>query len=412
MLKSLLRSFFVLTLVLGFFIPLSSLHAKQKLQEEADPDAITTLAKQALLIDKATGAVLFEKNAKEKMPTSSMSKMVFAYAIFKALEAGKIKPNDIVIVSEKARKMTGSRMFLEVNSRVTIDELVHGLIIQSGNDAAIALAEGIWGSEEAAVAAMNQVAIDLGLKDSHFTNVVGYHEDGHYMTCYDLAKIAMHLMDDFPKFYKLFGKPEYTYNGITQANRNPLMKFAPPGDGLKTGYTHKGGYGLTGSVYKDSKRLILVLNGLPTMWNREMESRKLLEWGFEKYKSYPIFTQNEVVDVADVWLGDKDATRLVIKDNVIANVFWKQKHELKVELIYDSPLKAPLSPDVPVGELRVSAPGMSDASYPIYPQDKIDKVAGFNRISSAFNYLVYGSNKGRLIDRDPNQVDLPEIKYN
>lgn len=384
----------------------------KRAQEKKDPNAITTLAKQALLMDKATGTVLFEKNAKERMPTSSMSKSVFAYAIFKALQEGKAKLTDIVTVSEKARSMRGSRMFLELNSKVSIKDLIMGLIVQSGNDAAVALAEGIWGSEEAAVAAMNQTAKTIGLKDSHFTNVVGFHADEHYMTCYDLAKISVRLMDDFPQFYKLFGKREFTHNGITQPNRNPLLKFSPPGDGLKTGHTHAGGYGLTGSAYRDSKRLILIVNGLPTMWNREMESRKLLEWGFAKYKSYPIFAKDEVVDVADVWLGDKDATRLVIKDTVTANVFKDRKHEMKVELVYESPLKAPIKADTPVGELRVIAPGMSNVSYPIYAQDEINKVSGFKRISSAFNYLVYGSNKGRLIKRDPNQVELPEIKYN
>lgn len=401
----------VIALFLGFFGFSTPLFAKKKVVEKEDPNAISTLAKQALLVDKATGTVLYEKNANIRMSPSSMSKMVLAYAVFKALEDGKVKLENQVTVSENARKMTGSRMFLEVNSRVSIGDLIQGLIVQSGNDAAVALAEGIWGSEAAGVEAMNQTAKNLGLKDSHFMNVVGFYDKDHYMSCYDLYKIADHLMDDFPKLYKVFGRAEFTYNGITQPNRNPLLKFAPPGDGLKTGYTNQGGYGVTGSAYQDSKRLILVLNGLPTMWNREMECRKLLEWGFAKYKSFPLFKANEVVEVVDVWMGEKDATRLVVKKSIAANVFKDKVHELKVELVYKAPLTAPISPDTAVGEIRVTAPGMGNATYPVYPQDEIKKVAGFKRITSAFNYLVYGSNKAQLIERDPNQVELPEIRY-
>ncbi|MDP1724771.1 MAG: D-alanyl-D-alanine carboxypeptidase family protein [Alphaproteobacteria bacterium] len=373
---------------------------------------IETHAKQVLLIDKETGTVLFERNPDELMAPSSMSKLMLAYMVFDRLKNGKNKMTDEFTVSKEAWKMRGSRMFLKADSKVTLDQLIHGLVVQSGNDAAIALAEGLYGSEQNAVDKFNQKAKDLGLKHSHFGNVTGLPNPEHVMTARDLSILANRIMDDFPEYYPLFSIKEYNYNNITQPNLNPLLKLDQPADGLKTGHTDKGGYGLVASIERGGRRLVLVINGLKTMWNREQDSKHIVEWAFSKYKNYRLFQPFDVVDVADIWLGDKPSVQLIIKDKVVVNMLKKSKQQLKVELIYDAPLVAPFNKDTPVGQVKVTAPGAPVKAYHLYPAEDSSKLRGFSRVKAAFNYLLFGADKRQfpttteVTDKNDNKENI------
>lgn len=369
---------------------------------------IETHAKQVLLIDKETGAILFERNADELMPPSSMSKLMLAYMVFERLKNGKNKMTDEFTVSKEAWKMRGSRMFLKVDTKVTLDQLIHGLVVQSGNDAAIALAEGLFGSEKNAVDKFNQKAKELGLKHSHFGNVTGLPNPEHLMTARDLSILANRIMDDFPEYYPLFSIKEYNYNNITQPNLNPLLKLEQPADGLKTGHTDKGGYGLVASIERDGRRLVLVINGLKTMWNREQDSKHIVEWAFSKYKNYRLFKPLDVVDVADIWLGDKSSVQLIVKDKIVVNMLKKSKNQLKVELIYDAPLVAPFNKDTPVGQVKVTAPGAPVKAYHIYPAEDSSKLKGISRVKAAFNYLLFGAEKRHF----SNPTEISDTKNN
>jgi len=235
-------------------------------------------AKEAILVDITGHRVLYEKNADEHMPTSSMSKMMTIYMVFDALKQGKIHLDDEFSVSEHAWRQTykqdESSMFLPINGRVKVEDLIRGVIIQSGNDATVVLAEGIGGSEQQFMEALNEKAKQIGLADSHFVNPHGMPDPNHYSTARDLATLAERLVTDFPEYYHFFGELEYTYNNIKQGNRNPLLYHAGSGaDGLKTGHTDAGGYGLTGSAMRDGRRLIVVVNGLPSMQARADDPR-------------------------------------------------------------------------------------------------------------------------------------------
>lgn len=350
-------------------------------------------AKQILLIDKETGSVLYERNPDELMPPSSMSKLMLAYCVFERLKSGKNNLSDTFLISKDAWKMRGSRMFLKVDTKATLDELIHGLVVQSGNDAAIALAEGIWGSEQKAVEKFNQKAKEIGLVQSHFANVTGLPNPEHLMTARDLVKLATKIMDDFPEYYPLFSIKEYTYNNITQPNLNPLLKLEKPADGLKTGHTDKGGYGLTASIERDGRRLVLVMNGLKTMWNREQDTKKIVEWAFSKFKNYHLFKPNEAIETVDVWLGDKQAVPLITKEKIVVNMLRKAKSQLKVQMNYTTPLVAPFSKDQKVGEIIVSAPGSPTKTYALYPAEDSSKLKGFSRMKAAFHYLLYGADR-------------------
>lgn len=393
--------FFVQFFILCGICTLSPLAAEEDFESQA---------KQVLLIDKETGAVLYERNPDEPMAPSSMSKLMLIYCVFDRLKSGKNKLEDVFTISKDAWKMRGSRMFLKVDTQVTLDELLHGFVTLSGNDAGIALAEGIYGSEAKAVEKLNEKAKAIGLNHSHFANVTGLPNDKHVMTARDLAILATRIMDDFPEFYPYFSVKEYTYNNITQPNLNPILKLDQPGDGLKTGHTDKGGYGVTASIERDGRRLIMVINGLRTMWNREQDTKHIVDWAFSKFKNYRLFKENEPIELVDVWLGDKQAVELVVKDKIVVNMLRKEKNKLKVELIYDAPLVAPFSKDKPVGKMIVTAPGSPTKTYPVYPSDNSDKLKGFQRVKAAFNYLLYGADRRSAVKQIKDEAKEAKSK--
>jgi D-alanyl-D-alanine carboxypeptidase (penicillin-binding protein 5/6) len=258
------------------------------------PAPFESKAKQAILLDSGSGKVLFEKNADELMHPASMSKIMTAIMVFERLKSGKLSLDDEFVVSENAWRnggatSGGSTMYAELNSRIRLEDLLKGVIVHSGNDACIVIAEGIAGSEAAFADLMTQRARELGLEKSTFKNATGLTDPEHQMTARELALLARYLIEVYPEYYKIYSIPEFTWNGITQPNRNPLLGSYPGADGVKTGYVSAAGYGLTGSAKRDGRRLIMVINGLSSTRERADEAQKLLDWGFRQYRTVELY---------------------------------------------------------------------------------------------------------------------------
>src|SRR5579862_6534951 len=287
---------------------------------EASVGPMDTLAKHAFIIEAETGTVLLDKGADERIPTASLSKVMTAYVVFDLLKQGRAKLTDELPVSEAAWRTQGSKMFLPLGARVPIGQLLQGVIVQSGNDACIALAEGLAGSTQAFVDLMNQDAKKIGLDNSHFADVDGLPAPDHYMTPRDMARLAMHLIDDFPEYYHYFSEKEFVFNNIKQGNRNPLLYKDIGADGLKTGHTEESGYSLVASVHRGSRRVIIVLSGLPTMQSRAEEGERLADWAFREYNDYRLFGAGDRVEEAEVWLGTTAKVPLAVGKDVVVTL--------------------------------------------------------------------------------------------
>ncbi|MDR3517782.1 MAG: D-alanyl-D-alanine carboxypeptidase [Azospirillaceae bacterium] len=353
---------------------------------------IDTLAKQAVLLDMTSNTVLFEKNAREHMPTSSMSKVMTMYMVFERLRSGRLTLEDTLPVSQRAWRTQGSKMFVELNARIKVENLVRGVIVQSGNDAATVLAEGLSGTEDAFATEMTKRAQELGMLDTNLVNANGWPDDRHYSTAYDLALLAEHMIQDFPEYYHYYSETEFTYHGIKQGNRNPLLYRGMGVDGLKTGHTEAGGYGLMVSAMRNGRRLILVANGMPSMQARADESAKLLEWGFREFESYPLFKAGEPIDQAPVWMGAMDTVPVVVAHDVQVTMNRDERKDLKVSLVLNAPVQAPVAKGTPIGKLVISAPstGFVTKEVPVIAGDDIAKTGRLGRIAAAAKYLVTG----------------------
>ena len=355
--------------------------------------ALETPAKQVLLIDYDTGAVLFEKNAETRMYPASMTKMMTAHMVFKQLKNGALSLEDTFPVSKKAWKKGGSKMFVEVGKRVSIEDLLRGIIIQSGNDATIVVAEGISGSEEAFAREMTEEALEIGMTGSQFQNASGWPDPDHYTTARDLATLAGSTIRDYSDYYHIYSEKEFTFSGIKQSNRNPLIRGDFEGaDGLKTGHTEASGYGLTASAERDGRRLILVINGLDSQKARAVESERLLSWGFREWNRYPLFQAGETVGEAPVWLGAEGTVPMIVKDEVLLTMRRKYRDELKVSIRYTEPVPAPIAKDSVLGALVIEAPEMETIEMPLYAAEDVPQLGMFGRLSAAFQYLLWGEN--------------------
>jgi serine-type D-Ala-D-Ala carboxypeptidase (penicillin-binding protein 5/6) len=354
------------------------------------PSTIDTEAHNAFIVDMKTGAVLLDKGADERIAPASMSKMMFYYTVFGYLKDGKAKLDDMLPVSEKAWRTQGSKMFVPLGGRVSIDDLLKGVIIQSGNDACIVLAEGLAGSEQAFVEQMNKKAQEIGLTGSHFANVDGLPDPEHYMTARDLATLARHIIEDYPEFYKYEAEKEFTYNGIKQGNRNPLLYKDLGADGLKTGHTDEAGYCLTGSAVRDNHRIIMVLAGMPTMKSRIQESERLLDWAFREFGGYTLFKAGDTVDEAEVWLGTDPKVPLTLTSDAVATIPRRARKDMKVTVSYDKPVKAPVVKGQEIGKILVTVPGMPPTEFPLVAANSVDRLGAMGRVSAALSYLVFG----------------------
>lgn len=351
---------------------------------------IDTIARQAILIDINSGTILFEKNADQRMPTSSMSKIMTMYMVFERIRQGRLSLDDTLPVSERAWRMQGSKMFTALGSRVKVEDLIRGVIIQSGNDASVVLAEGLAGSEAAFADLMNQKAKELGLSASHFMNATGWPDDNHYSTARDLSLLAQKILSTFPEFYKYYSETEFSYNGIKQGNRNPLLYRGIGVDGLKTGHTDAAGYGLTASAVKDGRRLVLVINGLPSMQARADESAKLIEWGFREFASYGLVKAGEVLDEAKVWLGDASEVPVTVERDFFVTMHREERRGMKVTLVLEQPVKAPVARGTVVGRLVVSAPSFNSREVPVIAAQDVPQLGFFGRALAAGRHLILG----------------------
>jgi D-alanyl-D-alanine carboxypeptidase (penicillin-binding protein 5/6) len=352
--------------------------------------AVDTAARWAYIQDFDTGATLLEKQADEEMPPSSMTKLMTIYLVYDQLKQGRLKLEDELPVTEKAWRMQGSKMFVQIGSTVKVEDLIRGVIVQSGNDAAIVLAEAIGGSEEEFAEKMNLKAKELGLTHSFFKNCTGWPDPEQHMSCRDIAMLAGHIIRDFPDYYHYDSEKTFRYNGIEQGNRNPMVQKGTA-DGLKTGHTDAGGYGLVASSKRNGRRVILVLNGMTSMHERAEESERLMDWGFFNYEDVTLFSAGDVIENVPVWLGTSHSVPLVAGRDVIVTMprNWRQKAAVKVG--YDSPLTAPVAKGDTLGRLTVTGEGVPHLDVPLMAADDVPRLGLPGRAMAVLSKYMTGT---------------------
>jgi D-alanyl-D-alanine carboxypeptidase (penicillin-binding protein 5/6) len=312
--------------------------------------------------------------------------------VFERLKDGRLSLDDELLVSEKAWRMGGSKMFVEVGNRVRVEDLLRGVIVQSGNDACIVLAEAIGGTEEGFAEMMTNKARDLGMTTSTFANATGWPDPNHRMTARELALLAQHVITDFPEYYHYYAETEFTWNDIRQSNRNPLLYMSVGADGLKTGHTEEAGYGLTASAERNGRRVVLVVNGLESQKARSEESARLVDWAFREFENYALFQPGEVVEQGEVWLGDKATVPLVIPDGLKITLARRARADMKVTVSYDTVIPAPIEQGQEVARLTVSAPDTDPVVAPLVAGESVERLGVFGRVTAALKYLIFGAN--------------------
>jgi D-alanyl-D-alanine carboxypeptidase (penicillin-binding protein 5/6) len=369
----------------------NSVQGAKKEEGGFDGDAPT-----AILVEASSGSVLFEKNADELRAPSSMMKLMTAEVVFNAIKKGDLKLTDEYRISENAWRRGGapsgtSTMFAAINSKVSIDDLLHGAIIPSGNDACIALAEGLAGNEYTfATDFMTRRARELGLSKSTFGNSNGLPDPRNKMTVRELAVLARHLILTYPDMYKLFGEKEFTWNKIRQQNRNPLLNAMPGADGLKTGYTKEGGYGMVGSAVQNDTRLIVVVNGLEDSEDRATEAKKMLEWGFRSFETRTLIAANQPVGYARVFGGESRSVKLTSPDPVKVMVSKNGNDKLIARVVYSGPVKAPIAAGQKIGVVRVWRGGNVAMEQPVYAAETVGTGSTMRRALDGVQELVIG----------------------
>ncbi|MDX1540681.1 MAG: D-alanyl-D-alanine carboxypeptidase family protein [Geminicoccaceae bacterium] len=352
--------------------------------------AFETAARAGILVDAETGQVLFETNPDQPLPPASMSKLMTVLMLFERLRDGSLDLDETLPVSEKAWRKGGSKMFVEVGTRVRVEDLIRGIIVQSGNDACIVVAEGLAGSERSFADLMNRRAAELGLENTHLTNASGWPHPDHLMSVRDLATVARILVEEYPDYYGFFAEEKFEFNGIEQRSRNPLLRRGIGVDGLKTGYTNDAGYGLVASAERDGRRLIAVLAGLETAGAGARESERLLEYGFRQFENYRLFVAGEPVVEADVWLGDAGSVPLVAREDVAVTLSREARRDLEVKLIYETPIPAPVRSGTELAHLEIVAPGLEPRRVALYAASDVQSANLFGRVQSALGYLIWG----------------------
>ncbi len=356
-----------------------------------------TNAKQVILIDYDTGTVLFEKNPDATMFPASMSKIMTALLVFDKLRDGSLTLEAILPVSEKAWRMGGSKMFVRVGEEVSVEDLLRGIIVQSGNDASIVVAEAIGGSEEAFAELMTERGREIGLENTVFRNATGWPDPDHVTTARDIAKLADFVIREYPEYYGYYSEREFTYGKsldgkpITQSNRNPLLYQGVGADGLKTGHTEAAGFGLAASGLRNGRRLIMVIHGMESVRERSQESRRLFDWGFREFANYALFKAGETVDSATVWLGDKPEVPLVLEDDFTVTLPRGSRNGMKVVVKYQGPVPTPIAKGQQIATLEVSGPGFDTINRPLYAAEDVGRLAFFGRIGSAIRFIIFGA---------------------
>lgn len=359
-------------------------------------NAFETKADNAILMDFDTGEYLFTKNHEEMIAPASMSKLMTIYVLLSKINEGEISLDDKFLVSEKAWRKGGaasggSTMFLKIGQEVSVEDLIKGIVIQSGNDACIVVAENIAGSEEEFAELLNETAEKLGLENAHFENATGLPHPEHKISVEDLAKLARHIIKDFPDFYHFFKQKEFTYNGIKQGNRNPLLYTLKGADGLKTGHTSEAGYCLTGSVVRGDRRLIQVVAGLESNKERFEETESLMTWGFANYDNYKFFNRNQILAEVPVWYGATKNVDAVVEKDVVKTLKKSKRNKYTAKVVYNTPLKAPVYKGDKIGEVVISYKDKVVDKYPLVAKDSVAKMGAFSRFVENIKYFLFSA---------------------
>jgi D-alanyl-D-alanine carboxypeptidase (penicillin-binding protein 5/6) len=353
--------------------------------------AIDSIAETALVMDISTGEILLDKNSDKRTFPSSMTKIMTVLVAFEKIKNGTLSMDQEFLVSKKAWKMGGSKMFIEVDKKIKVSDLLLGIVVQSGNDASIALAEGISGSEDTFVIEMNNLGEKIGLNGSNFVNSSGWPDDNHYTTAKDLALIAKYTVENHPELYQMYALNEFTYNNIRQDNRNPLLLTFDGADGFKTGYTEAAGYGIVGSAEKGGRRLIIVLNGLDSSRSRAQESLRLMDWGFNNFELVNFFNKNDLVFEANTWLGKEEKVNLITLKEIKVSIPKAQLSSANVDVLIEEPIQTPIKKGETIANLQISYADKKIV-FPLAAGEDVEQKGFFSRITSALYYIVLGSN--------------------
>ena len=375
------------TILISTFLILCFVNIKESSSKILD---IKTPAKQVIIYDHEVDEVLFEKNADQLMKPASMAKVMTSYIVFDRIKDKSLNMSDTFLVSDKAWRMGGSRSFLELNSNVTIKDLLLGLIVQSGNDAAVVLAEGVSGDEEAFAREMNRYAKTLGMKDTYFTNSTGWPHPDLQTTSRDLVILTKRIIDDFPELYKLYQEKIFTYNKIKQSNRNPLLYTMNGADGLKTGHTNESGYGLIGSVKRNDRRVTIVINGLNSKKKRRFESKRLFNIVFRETTLLSLFSNQKSLVEANVWLGKKNKVNLIASKPFKKIISPFELNKTKIKLEWMNPISAPITKGSVLGKIYINIPGQQTFQEDLISSEDVGKMSSLIRVKSILKFLLYG----------------------
>lgn len=355
-----------------------------------------TTAKNAILVDYDTGAYIYAKNHDKKVAPASMSKLMTLYIVFDKIKNGVISLDDTFTVSENAWRKGGaasgsSTMFLKIGEKVTVEDLLKGIIIQSGNDACITIAENIAGTEEDFAVLMNETAEKIGLKNSSFANSTGWPHPDHKMSVEDLAILSKLLIRDFSEYYHLFSQKEFTHNGIKQGNRNPLLYSMEAADGLKTGHTDEAGFCLSASAYKNGRRLIGVMSGMASNKERSEETEKLMNYGFRDFDNYEIVSKGDVLATATVWYGQKSTIDMVVPYDITETIKKSLRNKYELKTRYNEPVKAPVKRGDAIGKLILIDNQGNEKEFPLVAKEDIEQIGMFQKFIANLRYLVLGN---------------------
>jgi D-alanyl-D-alanine carboxypeptidase (penicillin-binding protein 5/6) len=381
----------VMTMILRRTFAALVLLAAPLLSPMAAAEPIATNAKHVYIVDFQTGAVLYDKMGAERLGPASMSKLMTVYMLFEAMKRGDVKPTDTFHVSEKAWAMQGSKMFVDIDSDIKVEDLIRGMIIQSGNDACIVVAEGLAGSEDEFAARMNKKAKEIGLTDSNFTNSTGWPDDNHYMTAKDIATLSRHLIVDFPEYYHYFAEKEFTWHNIKQGNRNPLLYRSGSGvDGLKTGHTEDAGFGIAVSAEREGRRIIMAIHGLTGMQDRADQAGQMLDWAYRETGNYTVATKGSVLADAPVEYGDSKTVPLTVSQDLVLTLPKGDRQKVTAKAVVNTPIMAPIASGQEVGKLVVTAPNMPEFTYPLVAGQDVPEIGLGGRVMVNLNRMVFG----------------------
>ena len=349
-----------------------------------------TRAKQVIIIDFDTGTELFAKNADEMMEPASMTKMMTVYMLFEQLKNGNMSIEDTLPVSKRAWRKTGSKMFVEVGKRVKIEDLIRGVVVQSGNDASIVIAEGLAGSEEAFAKLMTEKARDIGMPNTTFKNASGWPHPEHLTTARDMATLVVSTIRKFPDYYHYYAEKTFTFNKIKQGNRNPLLYKSIGADGLKTGHTTRSGYGIAASVKRGERRVAMIAHGMKSVRERSSETERLINWSFRAFNTYALMTAGQSVAAAKVWLGSSETVPLHLSQDLVVVMRRSARRKLKVIARLEEPVPAPIKKGTELGKLIVTAPDLQPVERPLLAGADVELLGPFGRLQAAVGYLIWG----------------------